>query len=352
MISLKKLIAIICILLVIFIGMYINQRNQIESSKISAEEVDNIEVYVTKIYMWKEVTGEALPKFQNINDAPDKWVWEVVKKNMEKYEDITFEEIQEKAKEIFNTDFAKQFSKDGNTSFEYQSDENTYVATNVELDTENDKFLINNIKKTKQGYEVEIVEYLEDYSNEPEDVIIDEENKTAEETEFDISIKNVNEETVFSVKNTEGPTEIIDKVKSNIRQLEGVTKKLYAYCDINQTTPTIALAQNIVKVVMEDTQPIPVTIQKIVEEVSRTTGVSVEDIYGGQRKKSISDARKITFYAVRKVTNMSYEDIGAEFKKHHSTVMYNIDQIEKDIETNSKLARQINDIISNAKSIQ
>ena len=103
---------------------------------------------------------------------------------------------------------------------------------------------------------------------------------------------------------------------------------------------------------MEDTQPIPVTIQKIVEEVSRTTGVSVEDIYGGQRKKTISDARKITFYAVRKVTNMSYEDIGAEFKKHHSTVMYNIDQIEKDIETNSKLARQINDIISNAKSIQ
>ena len=145
---------------------------------------------------------------------------------------------------------------------------------------------------------------------------------------------------------------IADKVKSNIRQLEGVTKKLYAYCDINQTTPTIALAQNIVKVVMEDTQPIPVTIQKIVEEVSRTTGVSVEDIYGGQRKKTISDARKITFYAVRKVTNMSYEDIGAEFKKHHSTVMYNIDQIEKDIETNSKLARQINDIISNAKSIQ
>ena len=46
---------------------------------------------------------------------------------------------------------------------------------------------------------------------------------------------------------------------------------------------------------------------------------------------------------------MSYEDIGAEFKKHHSTVMYNIDQIEKDIETDTKLARQINDIISNAK---
>ncbi len=145
---------------------------------------------------------------------------------------------------------------------------------------------------------------------------------------------------------------IAEKVKSNIRQLEGVTKKLYAYCDINQHTPTIALAQNVVKVVMEDTQPLPVTIQKIVEEVSRTTGISVDDIYSKLQKANISHARKITFYVVRKVTNMSYEDIGAEFKKHHSTVMYNIDQIEKEIETDSKLARQIQDIISNVKSGQ
>lgn len=145
---------------------------------------------------------------------------------------------------------------------------------------------------------------------------------------------------------------IAEKVKSNIRQLEGVTKKLYAYCDINQHTPTIALAQNVVKVVMEDTQPLPVTIQKIVEEVSRTTGISVDDIYSKLQKANISHARKITFYVVRKVTNMSYEDIGTEFKKHHSTVMYNIDQIEKEIETDTKLARQIQDIISNVKSGQ
>ena len=91
---------------------------------------------------------------------------------------------------------------------------------------------------------------------------------------------------------------------------------------------------------MEDTQPLPVTIQKIVEEVSRTTGVSVEDIYGGQRKKTISDARKITFYVIRKGTNMSYEDITQNLK-HHSTVMYNIDQIEKDIETDTKLAGKL-----------
>lgn len=142
---------------------------------------------------------------------------------------------------------------------------------------------------------------------------------------------------------------IAEKIKSNIRQLEGVTKKLYALCDINDHVPTIALAQSVIKVIMEDTQPLPVTIQRIVDEVSRTTGVSVEDIYSKVQKANISHARKITFYVIRKVTNMSYEDIGEEFDKHHSTVIYNIDQIEKEMEKNSKLARQINDIISNVK---
>lgn len=142
---------------------------------------------------------------------------------------------------------------------------------------------------------------------------------------------------------------IAEKIKANIRQLEGVTKKLYALCDINDHEPTISLAQSVIKVVMEDTEPLPVTINRIVDEVSRTTGISVEDIYSELRKANISHARKITFYVVRKVTNMSYEDIGAEFKKHHSTVMYNINQIEEEIEKNSKLARQINDIIFNVK---
>lgn len=145
---------------------------------------------------------------------------------------------------------------------------------------------------------------------------------------------------------------IAENIKSNIRQLEGVTKKLYALCDINDHTPTVALAKSVIKIVMEDTEPLPVTIQKITEEVSRTTGVSVEDIYSKIRKSNVSHARKITFYVIRKVTNMTYEDIGAEFNKDHTSVMYNINTIESEIERNSKLERQVNDIINNIKSTQ
>lgn len=143
---------------------------------------------------------------------------------------------------------------------------------------------------------------------------------------------------------------IAENIKTNIRQLEGVTKRLYALCDISDHKPTISLARSAIKNVVDDTQPLPITIQKIVEEVSRTTGITVEEIYSKKQKAAISHARQIAFYIVRTVTNMSLEDIGEEFGKHHSTVMYNIAQIEKEMKENSKLSRQINDIINNIKN--
>lgn len=145
---------------------------------------------------------------------------------------------------------------------------------------------------------------------------------------------------------------VADRIKTNIRHLESVTNKLAALQEINNQPASVALAQTVIKDLMEDTQPLPVTIQRVVEEVSRTTGISVEDIYGKLQKANISHARKITFYIIRKVTNMSYESIGEEFKKHHSTVMYNINEIEKEISRDSKLSRQINDIINNVKTYQ
>ncbi len=145
---------------------------------------------------------------------------------------------------------------------------------------------------------------------------------------------------------------IAERIKSNIRQLEGITKKLQAMCIFGNQEPTIALAQMAIKDILNDTQPLPVTINRIVDEVSRTTGVSVEDIYGKKQKANISRARKMCFYIIRETTNMSFEAIGAEFGKDHSTVMYNIDKFGELIKTDSTLNSQVSDIINNIKDEQ
>lgn len=204
----KKLIIIILILLIIFIGMYVYRESRIatnRSTDVTVDEINKIETYLQKIYMWKEITKEALPTFDNINNAPDVWIWEVVKKNLEEYE-VSYEQLQDKAKEIFGENFKKEFPKEGYEYMEYNEETGKYYAVGTGLDNQEDVFLLNQIEKTENGYKVQIIEYLEDYS----------EAYDTEKTEYNIVIKNLNDETIGTVKSTEDETNIQQLVKDNI----------------------------------------------------------------------------------------------------------------------------------------
>ena len=204
----KKLIVIIIILLMIFVGMYIYKQSRItnrQNTEVSVEEINQIETYLQKIYMWREITGDALPAFDNINDAPDIWLWEVVKKNLEEYE-LTYQQLQDKTKEIFGEDLQKEFPKEGYEYMEYDEETDTYYAIGSGLDNQEDVFLLDKIQKSDNGYTVEIVEYLEDYS----------EGYETTDEEYNIQIKNLNDETIGEVKSTESETNIQQFVKDNI----------------------------------------------------------------------------------------------------------------------------------------
>lgn len=202
----KKLLIIICVLLIVFICMFI-YKNNVKQNTVTVSEVEQIGEYISKIYMWQEITEEALPKFDNINNAPDLWIWEVVKKNLENYE-LKYEEIQEKAIQIFGDDLKKQFPKEGTEYIQYNKDLNRYITTGIGLDTLDDVFFIKNISKSKNKYEVEVVEYLEDYKDAME---VEGENGI-----YNIYIKNLNEDIIATIKSSEEETKAIEVVKQNI----------------------------------------------------------------------------------------------------------------------------------------
>ena len=219
----KKLVVIILILLIIFIGMYVYRQNKIHvnrNSETTIDEINKIETYLQKIYMWKEITGEALPTFDNINNAPEVWLWEVVKKNLEEYE-LSYEQIQEKAKELFEEELQKDFPKEGYQYIEYNEDTDTYYAIGSGLDNQEDVFLLQDIQKQEDGYIVEIIEYLEDYS----------EGYETTETEYNIQIKNIKDETIGTVKSTESETNIQQFVKENVDKL--TKKEVHLKTDTN-----------------------------------------------------------------------------------------------------------------------
>ena len=144
---------------------------------------------------------------------------------------------------------------------------------------------------------------------------------------------------------------IANHLKSNIRQLEGAVKKLNAYYLLEGIQPAIGVAQNAIKDILNETQPVPVTIEKIISEVARTYNVSPAEIRGMRRTANISSARQTAIYVVREITGMSMEDIGREFSgRDHSTIVYSLKAMEQNLENDRRLKETVEDIIKNVRA--
>lgn len=141
---------------------------------------------------------------------------------------------------------------------------------------------------------------------------------------------------------------IAENIKKNIRQLEGIVKKICAYRDVEGVSPSIAVAKRAISDIINDTRPTPVTVENIINEVSRTFDVSASDIRSSKKSANISLARQVAIYIVEQVTQLSLKAIGSEFgNKHHSTIIYSLKEIKTKIEKDVALKATIEDIIKN-----
>lgn len=146
---------------------------------------------------------------------------------------------------------------------------------------------------------------------------------------------------------------IATKLKSNIRQIEGVVTKLNALYMVSQVKPTIAVAQNVIKDIVTDHQPIPVTVDKIIGEVAKIYNVEPDEMRSQRRTANISQARKVAIYVIQDVTGLPYESIGQEFNgRDHSTVVYAIKSVKEEMERDSGFRSIVEDIIKNIKTNQ
>jgi len=144
---------------------------------------------------------------------------------------------------------------------------------------------------------------------------------------------------------------IATKVKSNIRQLEGVVKKINIMCLIDKEKPSVNIAQNAIKDILSDNEPMENKIEKIIQEVARAFNVQPQDIYSKKRTANLSLARQVAMYCVREVTNLAYDAIGKQFSgRDHTTVIYAVQQITDKIKVQSDLKSTIDDIIKNVNS--
>ena len=142
---------------------------------------------------------------------------------------------------------------------------------------------------------------------------------------------------------------IAEKIKTNIRQLEGAVNKIKGLTMFSNETPSISMAQRVVKENLIDNQPAEITVDKIITEVAAAFNVTSEDIRSQNRSAQTSLARKTAIYIVREIKQLSYTAIGDEFKRDHSTMTISYRDVKKNLEKNADLKETVEDIMKNLK---
>lgn len=143
---------------------------------------------------------------------------------------------------------------------------------------------------------------------------------------------------------------IAENLTSNIRQIEGVVKRLTAYSNVLHDDITIDHVRRAIKDVVRVGVYIP-TPDVIIGETARYFNLSPDDLKGQRRSKNTALARQVSMYLMRQLTNMSFKDIGAQYEnRNHATVMSSVNKIQALIESDKQVASTIRDITSNINS--
>lgn len=142
---------------------------------------------------------------------------------------------------------------------------------------------------------------------------------------------------------------IAEKLKNNIRQLEGAVKKMQAFVTMQGLPINLATAQKAIADIFVDKVPVKVTVEKIVSEVARTYGAEPEEIYSKKQNALITEMRQMAMFIVRELTGLSTKAIGREFNRDHSTVVYSLEKFQKRYNDDSKVRQMVDSIIKNVR---
>ncbi|MBR5144679.1 MAG: chromosomal replication initiator protein DnaA [Clostridia bacterium] len=144
---------------------------------------------------------------------------------------------------------------------------------------------------------------------------------------------------------------IAERLNNNIRQIEGILKKLYAIHSFTGLEITKESIDNIISIVDPGNIPNDAMVEKILLHVSKKYGVSIEDIKSKKKTDSIAGARHVSIYIIRKLTDLSLKEIGKIFGRDHSTIISSINKIELNIRTVKNYEGEINMLIKEIRGI-
>ncbi len=124
-----------------------------------------------------------------------------------------------------------------------------------------------------------------------------------------------------------------ERLQNNIRQIEGVLKRIHAIYSLTSAEVTREKVDEVISIIDPGNIPTAALIEKILICVGRSFGVSPEDMKSKKRTDNIASARHAAIYIIKQLTELTLKEIGAVFDRDHATISASIEKAEKNMKT-------------------
>jgi len=143
---------------------------------------------------------------------------------------------------------------------------------------------------------------------------------------------------------------IAERIKTNIRELEGALIKVIAYSSLENIKISADLAKDVLKDALLEGEK-KISIELIQKKVANYFDVKTSDLKAKKRNRQIAYPRQVAMYLVRELTDMTLPDIGGYFGgRDHSTVIHACEKIQKEVKKNRNVKNLINRLMLEVNS--
>ena len=136
---------------------------------------------------------------------------------------------------------------------------------------------------------------------------------------------------------------IAERVKTNVRRLEGALNRVAAFASLHGKAITVPQVEVLLRDLLQQEGQQTVSIDLIQRRVVETYDLRLTDMTSKRRPANIALPRMVAMYLSRRLTTASLNEIGEAFGgRDHGTVMHANRTIEEKMKNDEKLRRIVN----------
>ena len=142
---------------------------------------------------------------------------------------------------------------------------------------------------------------------------------------------------------------IASKIERNIRELEGALIRVTAFASLNNADLDKSLAEVVLQALLPNSGTLEVSAASILAITAEYFDISVDELRGPGKTRAIAQARQISMYLSRELTDLSLPKIGETFDRDHTTVMYAERKIRKEMAERRKVYDHVQELTARIK---